>query len=115
MDARLYPIDEDFFNKNIGPIIEQNYIWRGRPPKIPHYKVFCAILWILRTGAPWRDLPKEFGDWFVIYTRFNRGSERGLWWKIITALHSRHRAILDVVLLDSTTMKLHRHGGGQKK
>jgi transposase len=41
-----------------------------------------GILWRLRTGAPWRDLPSEFGDWKVIYNQFNRWSKNGLWEKI---------------------------------
>jgi hypothetical protein len=43
---RLYPISEKFFNQKLLPIIEGDYIWKGRPPKVSHYKVFCAILYI---------------------------------------------------------------------
>ena len=35
-----------------------------------------AVLWIARTGAPWRDLPEEFGNWYTVYTRFGDGHER---------------------------------------
>ena len=41
-----------------------------------------GILWRIRTGAPWRDLPNEFGDWKVIYNQFNRWSKKGIWKKI---------------------------------
>ena len=114
-DIRMFPITEERFNELILPIIESNYIWRGRPPKVSHYNVFCAILYALRTCCPWRDLPKEFGDWHVIYNRFDRGSESGLWWKILTKLQARKEISLDIAILDSTTFKVHRHGGGQKK
>ena len=43
MDQRLYPISLGFFIKNVQPI-KQNYIWKGRPPEISHYQVFCAIM-----------------------------------------------------------------------
>jgi hypothetical protein len=42
-------------------------------------EVMEAILWKLRTGAPWRDLPKEFGPWQTAFNRFNRWSKKGLW------------------------------------
>jgi transposase len=76
--------------------------------------VFCAILYILRTGTPWRDLPTGYGKWHPIYLRFKRGSERGLWWRILMALQQRKQLRLHVVLVDSTTFQVHRHGGGQK-
>ena len=114
MDRRLYPISLDFFNATILPLIEGSYIWKGRPPRISHYQVFCAILYVLRTGVPWRDLPESYGKWHPIYLRFKRGSERGLWWHILITLQQRKQLTLNVVLVDSTTFKVHRHGGGQK-
>jgi transposase len=114
MDTRLYPISPEFFNATILPLIEGNYIGKGRPPRISHYQVFCAILYILRTGTPWRDLPTCYGKWHPLYLRFKRGSERGLWWRILMALQQRKQLRLNVVLVDSTTFKVHRHGGGQK-
>jgi transposase len=114
MDTRLYPISLDFFNATILPLIEGSYIWKGRPPRISHYQVFCAILYVLRTGVPWRDLPVAYGNWHPIYLRFKRGSERGLWWRILITLQQRKQLTLNVVLVDSTTFKVHRHGGGQK-
>ena len=114
MDTRLYPIAPEFFTATILPLIEGSYIWKGRPPRISHYQVFCAILYILRTGSPWRDLPTCYGKWPPIYLRFKRGSERGLWWRILMALQQRKKLTLNIVLVDSTTFKVHRHGGGQK-
>lgn len=114
MDQRFYPVTEDYFAATILPLIEGQYIWKGRPPRISHYQVFCAILYVLRTGTPWRDLPAIYGNWHSIYTRFNRGSERGLWWRVLIILQQRRELTLNVVLVDSTTFKVHRHGGGQK-
>ena len=42
-------------------------------------EIMEAIFWKLRTGAPWRDLPKEFCPWKTAYNRFNRWAEKGLW------------------------------------
>lgn len=41
-----------------------------------------GILWKIRTGAPWRDVPEEFGSWKSLYNQFNRWSKRGIWEKI---------------------------------
>ena len=114
MGKRLYCISEYRFNDVILPIIEGSYIWKGRPPKISHYNVFCGILYILRTGIPWRDLPKSFGHWHTVYYRFSRGNEKGLWWKILLELQSKKIARTNIVICDSSTFKYHRHGGGQK-
>jgi transposase len=71
------------------PLIEGRYIWKGRPPRLNHYQVFCAILYVLRTGVPWRDLPVSYGKWHPLYLRFKRDSERGLWWHLLITLQQR--------------------------
>ncbi len=114
MNKRLFPISPEVFRQAVLPLIEASYIWRGRPPKISHYHVFCAILYVLRVGCPWRDLPACYGHWNHIYQRFKRGSERGVWWRILITLQQRKKLTMNVVLVDSTTFKVHRHGGGQK-
>jgi transposase len=114
MDKRLFPITQERFDKEIKPLIESNYIWKGRPPKISHYRVFCAMLYVLRTGIPWRDLPKCYGDWNNVYQRFKRHADRGTWWKILMTLHKHKKIAMDIVLVDSTSFKVHRHGGGFK-
>jgi hypothetical protein len=44
---------------------------RGRPPR-NHGRVLDAVFWLMRTGAPWRDLPEEFGNWNSIFRQFRR-------------------------------------------
>jgi len=114
MDERLYPLTPELFDRTVLPLIEGSYIWKGRPPKVSHYQVFCAILYVLRVGCPWRDLPPVFGYWHTIYLRFKHGSEKGLWWRILVTLQQQGKARLNIVLVDSTTWKVHRHGGGSK-
>ena len=50
----------------------------GRPPK-DHRLIIDALLWLARTGAPWRDLPERFGPWRTVATRFYRWTRSGLW------------------------------------
>jgi transposase len=42
-----------------------------------------GVLWIVRTGSPWRDLPEAFGDWNTVFRRFSR---KGVWWRIFEAM-----------------------------
>jgi len=114
MDPRLYPVSLKFFNSEIKPLIDKCYSAAGRPQKVSDYEVFNAILYVLRTGVPWRDLPKCYGYWHTVYLRFNKGSKRGVWWYVLMHLQQHKKLKMHVVLADSTTFKVHRHGGGQK-
>lgn len=114
MDSCLYPITEPFFEMTIKPLIDRCYCAAGRPKKVSDYNVFCAILYVLRTGISWRDLPPCYGYWHTIYLRFNKGSKRGIWWSILTQLQQRKKLTMNIILADSTTFKVHRHGGGEK-
>lgn len=58
------------------------------------------------------DLPKCFGNWHSVFMRFQRGNEKGFWWKILGHLQRQRKAIVDVVICDSSNFKYHRHGGG---
>lgn len=58
---------------------------RGRPPEQTR-AVINGILWRLRTGAPWRDVPARYGDWNKIYRRFRRWCQSGIWASVATAL-----------------------------
>lgn len=115
MDKRHYPVSEDVFDKLIVPRIEQHKNRAGRPTKISHYQFFCAILFVLRTGIPWRDLPHCYGRWHTIYTRFNRWSVNGLLWSLLYDLQQKKKINIDFVWTDSTTIALHRHGSGALK
>jgi len=114
MDSRLFPVTPEFFRKEIEPLIEGDYRRKGRPPKVSHYHVFCAMLYVLRSGVSWRDLPTCYGYWHTVYLRFKRASDRGVWWRILISLQQHKKLKMNVVLVDSTTFKVHRHGGGPK-
>ena len=50
----------------------------GRPPR-NHRRVLDAVFWLMRTGAPWRDLPEGFGNWNSIFRQFRRWADSGVW------------------------------------
>jgi hypothetical protein len=58
---------------------------RGRPNK-EHRTILTGMLWVVRTGASWRDLPDEFGPWQTIHTRYQRWRKAGIWQQILDAL-----------------------------
>lgn len=71
-----------------------------------------AVLWILRTGSPWRDLPLELGDWHNTYTRFSRWGDKGVWQRVSEALTDPD---LQALLIDSTIVRAHQHAAGAQK
>jgi transposase len=72
-----------------------------------------AVLWVARTGVPWRDLPPEFGRWNSVYKRFARLDSRGVWRDIFSALQ---RSGLPIeVFLDGTIVRAHQHSAGARK
>ena len=72
-----------------------------------------GILWIARTGAPWRDLPSVFGRWHTVYQRFNRWVKRGVLDLIFHTLNKNLN--LRTVMIDGTFVKVHQHGTGSLK
>jgi transposase len=72
-----------------------------------------AVLWIARTGSPWRDLPTEFGNWHTTYTRFNRWSKKGVWHKVLAELGTDRD--LEALMIDSTVVRAHQHAAGAQK
>lgn len=72
-----------------------------------------AVLWIARTGSPWRDLPREFGNWHSVYVRFSRWETYGVWHRIAEALQDE--ADLEELFIDSTIVRAHQHAAGAQK
>ena len=72
-----------------------------------------GILWVIRTGAPWRDLPEYFGNWNTIHHRFRHWVKAGVFNKIFEA--TRGKLDLRSVQVDGTFAKVHQHGTGTPK
>lgn len=115
MNERFHPISNDYFQKHIHPLLIELKDGRGRPSLISDYDFFCAVLFVMRTGIAWRDLPDRYGSWHTIYTRFKRWSESGWFWKLLQRLQGKKLISVDFTWIDSTTIHVHRHGSGALK
>jgi transposase len=71
-----------------------------------------AVLWIARTGAPWRDLPERFGESNSVFQRFNRWAKKGVWQRVFDTLQDPD---LEWVMLDATIIRAHIHAAGARK
>lgn len=71
-----------------------------------------AVIWRVRTGVSWRDLPERFGKWNSVARRFRRWAQAGAWQKLFEAVQEPD---WEWVLIDSTTVKAHPVAAGQKK
>ena len=72
-----------------------------------------GVLWIVRTGSPWRDLPEAFGDWNSVFRRFSRWSRKGVWRRMFEAMSDDPD--FEYLIVDSTIVRAHQHAAGAKK
>jgi transposase len=77
-------------------------------PRVNDRRVLNGIFWVLRSGAPWRDLPGSFGPYTTCYNRFVRWRRAGVWAKIMNALAGAHDAA--VQMIDTSIVRVHQHG-----
>ena len=71
-----------------------------------------AVCWILRTGAPWRDLPPDYGDWKNTHRRFSRWRDKGIWEKLFKALMGDPD--FEWLMINASHAKIHPYGAGAK-
>lgn len=92
--------------------------WTGRPNH-SHRRMINGMLWIARTGAPWRDLPKRYGAFGTVASRFYRWRRAGIWQRILEALQARAdrqgRVDWSLHFVDSTIVRAHQHAAGARK
>ena len=106
---RRYEIDDRAWER-VKELLPGQSTHVGRTAK-DNRQFLNAVLWIARSGAPWRDLPERFGPWNSVYQRFRRWAKKEVWQQVFEALQEPD---LDWVMLDSTTIRAHQQAAGQK-
>jgi transposase len=104
--------------ETLAPLLPPQRPKTGRPAR-DHRTVLGGILWVLRSGAPWRDLPACYGPWQTAYSRFRRWREAGVWDRVLAALQAdaAHDGTLDdtLAIIDGTSIRAHHQAAGAKK
>ncbi|HVI64673.1 MAG TPA: IS5 family transposase [Bradyrhizobium sp.] len=85
----------------------------GRPPR-NHRRALDAVFWQMRTGAPWRDLPEELGNWNSIFRQFRRWADSGVFDVILEALVGSGACNAALQMVDATIIRAHHCAGGGK-
>lgn len=89
----------------------------GRPNK-DHRTIINGILWVLRTGAPWRDLPERYGPWRTVASRFYRWRRDGQWDRLLRAVQRQAniqgKVNWELHYVDGTMVRAHQHAAGAR-
>jgi transposase len=103
--------------EQLRPLLPPQKPTTGRPNN-DHRTVLSGIVWILRTGAPWHDLPACFGSYKTVSSRFYRWRKAGIWQRILKRLQQMRdqEGQLDWLehFVDGTVVRAHQHAAGAK-
>ena len=82
-------------------------------PRVDDRRVLNGIFWVLRSGAPWRDLPERYGPRITCYNRFVRWQKAGVWDRLMDAISAAHDG--EIQMIDSTSIRAHQQAATAKK
>jgi transposase len=104
--------------QRLEPLLPPRKPRTGRPNH-DHRRILNGILWIHRTGAPWRDLPQRYGPVGTVSSRFSRWCRAGVWDRILSALQAeadaRGEIDWDLHFVDATIVRAHQHAAGARR
>ena len=109
---RLSELTDSEWNRVVELLPPENTGKQGRPRK-DNRTILNGMIWIARSGTPWRDLPKRYGPWETVYSRFRKWIEDGIFDNIIRVLSMD--VDLSELSLDASIVQAHQHSAGAKK
>jgi transposase len=114
---RRYELTDDQWER-IAPLLPAQKPKTGRPNH-DHRQTINGIIWVLKSGAPWRDLPERYGKVGTVSSRFYRWVAAGIWQQVLAALQGdaddSGRVDWDLHMLDGSVVRAHQHAAGAKK
>jgi transposase len=113
MSVRLLLTDEAW--AEIAPILATLQSRAGSPPVLSDRLCIEAVLYLARTGTPWRDLPEAFGRWDAVYNRFRRWERRDIWRRLWECLQTEDYPLTRYLFIDATIVRAHQHAAGALK
>lgn len=109
LSTKQWSLIKDHFPKNGHPGGQ----WKN------HRKMVNGVLWVLHSGASWRDVPRRYGAWQTVYGRFNRWRKEGFWERLLRALQVKLDADgkidWDEWFVDGSSVRATRAAAGGKK
>ena len=109
---RRYELTDDEWNR-VAPLLPPENSGKQGRPSICNRTILNGIVWIARSGAPWRDLPERYGAWQTVYSRFRKWIEDGILDNIFRVLSLE--AELTELSIDASIVQAHQHSAGAKK
>ena len=104
--------------EKLQPLLPTQKAWTGQPAA-DHRRIINGILWLHRTGAPWRDIPERYGKHSTISSRFYRWRSAGVWqqtWEsLLQQADVAGRIDWEVHFVDATIVRAHQHAAGAKR
>ena len=104
--------------RRLEPLLPPQRPRTGRPND-DHRRIVNGILWVLRTGAPWRDLPERYGPTGTVSSRFYRWRASGVWDRVLSALQAgadaRGEVDWSLHFVDATIVRAHQHAAGARR
>ena len=114
---RRYELTDEQWAK-IEPLLPAQKPRTGRP-NLDHRQIVNGVLWVLKSGAPWRDLPERYGKVGTVSSRFYRWVRAGVWQHVLEALRGEAEAAgegeWELHMLDGSVVRAHQHAAGAKK
>jgi transposase len=114
---RRYELTDEQWEK-VAPLLPAQKPKTGRP-SLDHRQVVNGIIWVLKSGAPWRDLPERYGKVGTVSSRFYRWVQAGVWQRVLEALRSQAdeqgQVDWELHMLDGSVVRAHQHSAGAKK
>ena len=108
--VRLMVTDEAW--QEIVTVLDRVKHQAGSPPQQRDRMFIEAVLYVARTGMPWRDLPKAFGHWDAVYNRVRRWEKRRVWRRWWEGLQGEEYTRAKALFLDRTMVRAHQHAAG---